>query len=146
MFRSDAVLRRFVRFTLTVAAASAASAAAWAQNAPAQESSDQSAPEEIVVTGSRIPAPNLESTSPIQVVTSQDIALGGRMDVSDIINQLPQNFSNSLGQDLGNRTSGLATPGGVSTADKARRPVSAGGKRRATALYLLSSHGPLSFV
>src|SRR5262249_50048537 len=29
----------------------------------------------------------------------------------------PQNFSNSLGQDLGNRTSGLTTAGGVSTAD-----------------------------
>jgi outer membrane receptor protein involved in Fe transport len=39
------------------------------------------------------------------------------MDISDVINQLPQNFNNGLGQDLGNNTSGLTTAGGVSTAD-----------------------------
>src|SRR6185312_3240492 len=32
-------------------------------------------------------------------------------------NELPQIYSNMMGQDLGNRTSGLTTPGGVSTAD-----------------------------
>jgi outer membrane receptor protein involved in Fe transport len=31
--------------------------------------------------------------------------------------QLPQNFNNSLGQDLGNTTTGLTTAGGVATAD-----------------------------
>jgi iron complex outermembrane recepter protein len=117
MFRVDARARGIARFTLTVATATAATAAAWAQEAPTPGTPAEGAPAEIVVTGSRIPAPNLESTSPIQVVTSQEIELGGRMDVSDIINQLPQNFQNSLGQDLGNRTSGLTTAGGVSTAD-----------------------------
>lgn len=102
-----------VRMSVGLILASAASAAAFAQNPPTEEP----APQEVIVTGSRIPAPNLESTSPIQVVTSQDIQLGGRMDISDVINQLPQNFSNTLGQDLGNQTSGLTTAGGVSTAD-----------------------------
>jgi iron complex outermembrane recepter protein len=103
------------RFICTFATFStAASAAALAQNAPADQPQDV---QEVVVTGSRIPAPNLESTSPIQVVTAQDIQLGGRMDVSDVINQLPQNLNNGLGQDLGNQTSGLTTAGGVSTAD-----------------------------
>ncbi|HEU4619058.1 MAG TPA: TonB-dependent receptor [Gammaproteobacteria bacterium] len=74
-------------------------------------------PEEIVVTGTRIPDPNLVSTSPIQVVSSTDIRTSGRNDVSDILQLLPQNFNNDLGQDLGNRTSGLTTAGGVATAD-----------------------------
>ena len=73
--------------------------------------------EPVVVTGSRIAAPNLTSTSPIQVVTANDILISGKSDISDIINQLPQNFNNDLGQDLGNRTPGLSTAGGVATAD-----------------------------
>lgn len=73
--------------------------------------------EEVVVTGSRIAAPNQKSTSPIQVVSSKEIQMSGKSDISDILNQLPQNFSNDLGQDLGNRTSGLTTAGGVATAD-----------------------------
>jgi iron complex outermembrane recepter protein len=73
--------------------------------------------DQVVVTGSRIAAPNLESTSPIQVVTANDIRVSGKSDISDIINQLPQNFNNDLGQDLGNRTSGLSTAGGVATAN-----------------------------
>ena len=70
-------------------------AVSWAQQA-------QGPTEQIVVTGTRIAEPNLGSTSPIQVVTSQEIAISGRADVSDILSQLPQNFSNDLGQDLGN--------------------------------------------
>jgi len=93
--------------------------------APASRSSPPSvaaAPEpaplqEIIVTGSRIASPNEVSTSPIQVVSSKSIQVSGKTDISDIIAQLPQNYSNDLGQDLGNGTSGLATAGGVATAD-----------------------------
>jgi outer membrane receptor protein involved in Fe transport len=99
------------RIMLALALTSAAATPALAQEAPATETTT------VVVTGSRIPAPNLESTSPVQVVTADEIKLGGRMDISDVINQLPQNFNNGLGQDLGNNTSGLTTAGGVSTAD-----------------------------
>jgi iron complex outermembrane recepter protein len=98
------------RIMLTLAVTSAFAVPALAQEAAPE-------PQTVVVTGSRIPAPNLESTSPVQVVTSQEILQGGRMDISDVINQLPQNFNNGLGQDLGNNTSGLTTAGGVSTAD-----------------------------
>ncbi len=61
--------------------------------------------QEVVVTGSRIPAPNEVSTSPIQVLSSTYIEKTGLTDIGDIINQLPQNFTNSLGQDLGNGSS-----------------------------------------
>ncbi len=73
--------------------------------------------QEIIVTGSRIASPNEVSTSPIQVISSQSILVSGKTDISDIITQLPQNFNNDLGQDLGNGTSGLSTAGGVATAD-----------------------------
>ena len=73
--------------------------------------------QEIVVTGSRIASPNEVSTSPIQVVSSKSIQVSGKTDITDIINQLPQNYNNDLGQDLGNGTSGLTTAGGVATAD-----------------------------
>ena len=66
--------------------------------------------QEIVVTGSRIAAPNAVSTSPIQVISSESIATTGKTDISDLIMQLPQNLNNGLGQDLGNTTSGLTTP------------------------------------
>ena len=73
--------------------------------------------QEIIVTGSRIAAPNEVSTSPIEVLSSKYIEVSGKTDLADLLTQLPQNFNNALGQDLGNGTSGLTTAGGVSTAD-----------------------------
>jgi len=92
---------------------------AMAQQAPPKVTTDQTEPalEEVVVTGSRIAAPNEVSTSPILAISSQSIKVSGKTDITDLINQLPQIFSNDLGQDLGNNTSGLTTAGGVATAD-----------------------------
>src|SRR4051812_39345430 len=41
--------------------------------------------EELIVTGSRIPQPNLTSVSPVQVVTAQDVTLGGRTVTADFL-------------------------------------------------------------
>jgi len=94
---------------------------AQAKTVPAPQSvaatAEPAALTEIIVTGSRIASPNEVSTSPIQVVSSRSIQVSGKTDISDIISQLPQNYSNDLGQDLGNGTSGLTTAGGVATAD-----------------------------
>ncbi len=90
-------------------------AASWAQ--PQAQAQPPAPLEQIIVTGTRLPNPNLVSTSPIQVVTARDIALSGKNDTFDLLQMLPQNFNNDLGQDLGNRTSGLTTAGGVSTVD-----------------------------
>jgi iron complex outermembrane recepter protein len=98
------------------AAIAAASVPAFAQQAPPSIASTE-ALQEIVVTGSRIASPNEVSTSPIQVISSQSIQVSGKTDITDIISQLPQNFTNDLGQDLGNGTSGLTSAGGVATAD-----------------------------
>src|SRR2546430_7451048 len=53
-----------------------------------------------------------------------------------LFRSLPQVFSNDLGQDLGNRTSGLTTAGGVATADLR--------DRKSTRLN--SSHSQISYA
>ena len=45
--------------------------------------------QDIIVTGSRIPQPNLESASPVTVVSNQDVKLSGATRVEDVLNQLP---------------------------------------------------------
>lgn len=46
--------------------------------------------QEIIVTGSRIPQPNLTSAAPVTVVSSQDIKLQGTTRIEDMLNSLPQ--------------------------------------------------------
>ncbi len=72
--------------------------------------------EEVIITGSRIPQPNLTSTSPIQVVTSQEIRQQGYTDISTLMNTLPQNFQGAA-TDFSNNTNPLTAAGGVTTAD-----------------------------
>jgi iron complex outermembrane recepter protein len=73
--------------------------------------------EEVVVTGSRIPVPaNVTATSPLQVVTSQDLTLSGKTDITDLLNGLPQNVIGT-GVDFGNTSSPLTATGGFTTAD-----------------------------
>ena len=90
-----------------------AALAAFATPASAQQGSDGEV-QEVVVTGSRIPQPNMTSVSPVQVVGSQEVMTGGRPVTADIINQLPQVTQN--GQTGFSSTSNpLSTPGGTAT-------------------------------
>src|SRR3954466_12463049 len=93
--------------------------------------------QEVVVTGSRIAAPNLTSTSPVQVVTSKEIQQGGHTDAADILNQLPQVLQNSA-VDFSNTSNSLSTPGGLTTVNlrgigPQRTLVLVDGKRLGTA-------------
>jgi iron complex outermembrane recepter protein len=72
--------------------------------------------EEVIITGSRIPQPNLTSTSPIQVVTSQEIRQQGYTDISTLMNTLPQNTQGAA-TDFSNNSNPLLAAGGVTTAD-----------------------------
>lgn len=45
--------------------------------------------QDIIVTGTRIPQPNLTSAAPVTVVTNQDVKLSGTTRVEDLLNQLP---------------------------------------------------------
>ncbi|MEO8675912.1 MAG: TonB-dependent receptor [Casimicrobiaceae bacterium] len=64
--------------------------------------------EKIEVTGSRIPSLNLESESPVSVITAQDIGFTGLVSTSDILNQLPQAFAD-YGGNLANGATGTAS-------------------------------------
>jgi len=64
--------------------------------------------QEIVVTGSRIPQPNLETASPVTTVTSQEVKLSGTSRTEDLVNSLPQVFA-AQGSNVANGASGTAT-------------------------------------
>jgi outer membrane receptor protein involved in Fe transport len=44
---------------------------------------------DIIITGTRIPQPNLTSAAPVTVVTNQDVKLSGATRVEDVLNSLP---------------------------------------------------------
>ncbi|HEX8010554.1 MAG TPA: TonB-dependent receptor [Casimicrobiaceae bacterium] len=66
--------------------------------------------EKITVTGTRIPSPNLESTSPIAIITPADIKLTQPVSIENLINGMPQ-----VTPDMGNNASNGAT--GTATVD-----------------------------
>jgi outer membrane receptor protein involved in Fe transport len=92
----------------------AASAPVFSQTETTTTGSD--AVQEVIVTGSRIPQPNLTSTSPIQVTTSQEIRQQGYTDISDLMKTLPQNALNA-GTDFSNTSNPLLNGGGVTNVD-----------------------------
>lgn len=85
----------------------AAGAAGAGVHAPATLAQEQEI-EQIVVTGSRIPQPNIEGTSPISVIGSQEIALQGVTRVENLVNNLPQAFADQ-GGNISNGATGTAT-------------------------------------
>ncbi|MDO8294831.1 MAG: TonB-dependent receptor [Caulobacter sp.] len=90
---------RLLASTIICGAALAVSAPAFAQDTEV---------EAVVVTGSRIPQPNLVGTSPVTQVTSEDIATAGVTRVEDLINSLPQAFA-AQNSSVSNGASGTAT-------------------------------------
>jgi iron complex outermembrane recepter protein len=90
--------------------------ATWAQT---QANPEQGAPEitEVVITGSRIKVPaNITATSPTAVVTGQDVKLQGYTDITDVVNQLPQNIIGA-NADFGNTSNPGTSTGGFTTVD-----------------------------
>ena len=67
----------------------------------------QDAVQEVVVTGSRIPQPNLTSASPLTVVNSQELKLQGTTNVETLLNDLPQVVASQSSQ-VSNGASGTA--------------------------------------
>ncbi|GAA3903159.1 TonB-dependent receptor [Sphingomonas limnosediminicola] len=64
--------------------------------------------QDIVITGTRIPQPNLTSASPVTVLSSQEVKLQGTTRTEDLINSLPQSFA-SQGSNISNGSTGTAT-------------------------------------
>jgi len=91
---------------------------AWAQQATASPGQEAEPPlQEVIVTGSRIPVPaSVTATSPTTIVSSEEVRLQGHTDITDIMNQLPQNIIGG-NSDFGNTSSPLTATGGFSTVD-----------------------------
>ncbi|KHK92984.1 TonB-dependent receptor domain-containing protein [Novosphingobium malaysiense] len=64
--------------------------ALFSSSAYAQDAADEAPADTIVVTGTRIVAPNQASIAPITTVTSDDISLSGTTRTEDLLNSLPQ--------------------------------------------------------
>ncbi|MFZ5670569.1 MAG: TonB-dependent receptor plug domain-containing protein [Pseudomonadota bacterium] len=90
---------RLLASTIICGAALAVAAPAFAQDTEV---------EAVVVTGSRIPQPNLVTTSPVTQVTSEDLSVAGVTKVEDLINSLPQAFA-AQNSSVSNGASGTAT-------------------------------------
>ena len=63
---------------------------------------------ELVVTGSRIPQPNLTSVSPVTAVSNETIKLEGTTRVEDLLNALPMTFAGQTSE-ISNGSTGTAT-------------------------------------
>src|ERR1700751_5727279 len=109
---SHALLRRAVRYALyanTAAATVGLPALAIAQTPPPAAEQPEAAPvAEVVVTGSRIVEPGLQSISPVTSVTQEEIKSSGVTRIEDLMNNLPQVMADQ-GAMASNGASGTAT-------------------------------------
>ena len=78
-----------------------------ADTSPAVQPDNDVIPSEIVVTGSRISRPNLQSTTPITSITGTELFQTGQVSVGDQLNQLPQ-LGSTFGQSNSTRFLGTA--------------------------------------
>jgi iron complex outermembrane receptor protein len=84
-----------------------ATGSALAQDAGAAPQSGTEESEAIVITGSRIPRPDVDSNSPVNVVSAEEIKLSATSETEQILNSLPQAVAGSGGQS--NSGNGTAT-------------------------------------
>jgi outer membrane receptor protein involved in Fe transport len=64
--------------------------------------------DEVVVTGSRIISPNLQSISPITAIGAEELNIAGKTRIEDVLNQLPQAFA-AQGSNVSNASDGTAS-------------------------------------
>ncbi len=111
-------VRAAIRFTLlssAAAAATLAASAAFAQDPdPNEPAAGEQNMQEVVVTGSRIITPNLDSPSPVQTITSEQLEGTGIINVQEILLKNP-----TMGTPLFSRTNSafLTSGAGVATVD-----------------------------
>src|SRR5690349_5132067 len=74
----------------------------------AQEQDASQTMDEVVVTGSRIVSPNLQSISPVTAIGSGELELTGKPRIQDVLDQLPQAFA-AQGANISNASTGTAT-------------------------------------
>ena len=85
-------LRQVVRFVLTASATAAGMSALRGQELSTPAAEPPTPLEEVIVTGTRLPALNEASVSPITSVSTREIAQTGLTRVEDVLNTLPMVF------------------------------------------------------
>ncbi|HEU5134949.1 MAG TPA: TonB-dependent receptor [Steroidobacteraceae bacterium] len=106
---------RFAMLTSAAAAATFAGSAAFAQGqAEPDEPAGEQNMQEVVVTGSRIITPNLDSPSPVQTITADQLEATGTVNVQEILLKNP-----TMGTPFFSRTNSafLTSGAGVATVD-----------------------------
>ncbi len=137
------MINRHTSIRWAIATLVAAATTAAAQTAPPKPSSGDEL-QEIVVTGSMIKRTDIETPSPVQVLTSDDLKNSGYTNVSDVLRNLAANGQGTLNQAFGQAFAsggaGIAlrglTVGGTLTLIDDQRMVA----------YPLSDDGERSFV
>ncbi|WP_246847984.1 TonB-dependent receptor domain-containing protein [Sphingomonas beigongshangi] len=106
--RRSAALIALATGLMTTHAASAQTAAPPPDSADAADAQQaEKAPDEIIVTGTRIRRPELLSNSPLTTVSSQELALQGTTNIETALNRLPQ-FTADDNENISNGASGTA--------------------------------------
>lgn len=85
-----------------------ASTSALSQEAPTSSRNPVERVGQIQITGTRIPPPNLEASSPVTVLTAEDIRQEGPLPIEDILSRLPQVLGEQNGM-MSNRASGTSS-------------------------------------
>ena len=103
-------VRNVLKGAMLTGAVAATYGTAQAQQGPPPTASNvaDTTLQEVVVTGSRIKQPALESVSPVTSVSVEEIQQTGTARVEDILNQLPQ-VVGDMGSALANGATGAAT-------------------------------------
>lgn len=103
-------IARAVRYAIVMGAVTVAAASLPAQAQTQTQTTDQDTTTltTVVVTGSRIPQPNLESISAVTAVTAEQIKEQGITRIEDLLNQLPQVMAD-FGGNLTNGATGAST-------------------------------------
>ena len=99
---------------------------------------------DIIITGTRIPQPNLQSQAPVTVVTNQDIKLQGTTRVEDMLNSLPS-VEAEQSSGVSNAATGSATVDLRGLGSK-RTLVLVNGRRVVPGDPFLASSADLNFI
>ncbi|HLF31735.1 MAG TPA: TonB-dependent receptor plug domain-containing protein [Xanthomonadales bacterium] len=103
-----------IQTAIHIALGVSAGALAWSYmpNAVAQDADDEkeySDLEEITVTGSRIKRQDIETASPVTVISREDIEITGMTDVGDILQRMPSMSGSPIGTTTNNGGNGTVT-------------------------------------
>ncbi len=139
----NVIVRRAVAGVLASSAFAAmmASVPAAAQQAPAAQSQELT---EVVVTGSRIARTDVETPSPVQILTAAELKESGFTTVSEVLRNLTANGQGTLSNAFGLAFAGSATGVSLRGLNTSATLVLIDGHRMAP--FALSDDGQRSFV